>query len=466
MKEVKSADAQKITREEEKEFLESLQRRSMSERIRELGAFLMQKMGTEMPRGMRKFTWHPSLDTDGNDSAPRRTPERRLPDGTPGMDNARYIDVDNISMDHVTLRNVSHFVPGEYVLTVNGVSVKIARGTKMDEQYDPRNGAYRVDVVPENQNFMGRFRMIDVSRNPEEYLFFWMHPFNAFGPARLTPEEQARTGLTIGIIDRYSQPQFTRRIKDSMINNKKDKRTMENMENMRLNAELEALPEAELRKLSILTGIQMDPNPMISNLYQYKSHLFEVIANTGGTLASTQLREKLLGAMKRSNSEIANTIARAFKEDILVLDGNELFLKDESGDLSQPNGLDRYIVPDHSLSIVEQWFAGKLDEHKAHDLAGLIDTLTTVATNKTNSGRHIDNDRIAAVDRAIATGTVKALNSPKHWVNTKTDEMICTWQGKYGNEDKKRDSLLEFASNYSLASLLVFLGLEVEEENV
>jgi hypothetical protein len=445
-------------------YLESLKQKGNSEKVTGVGEYLHAKMGQQVPTSSQTFTYYPRLDHNGNPEGSKMTRVTEVPDHM--RDKGYTVVTAETDADFRRLQATSHFVPGEYFLTIHGVSLSFAMGSETTQRYDPTSKAYMVDVVAKNQNFLGRVRHVDPQRDTEEYYFWWMHPMNFDSPARMELPEQKNHGLVIRMHPQYYKEQFTKRIRGNVTTKKEHLETVGNADNMRLISELNGMTEKQLRPLAILTGISLSMDPLLPLLDQYKSHLLSVVTDQSGTLVAKDRRDRLMATMNRGDERVAEVVRLAIKEGVLILDGSELYVKDEEGNTSQPHMLDRFIVPEAVIPVWEQWFAVELSDRKATALVNHLDQVGTISSNNVilASGRGVEADKIAAVDKAIANGLVVANSKPNNWVVARTNQVICSWSGV--NAEQKKKALLLLASSLSLPELLKELDIVRDDDSV
>lgn len=450
------------TREDHREFLEGLKQEGNTEKITRLGEYFHLHMGIGVPGEPQTFTYYPKLNMHGEPDGAKLIPVKDVPDHLRQGTSYNVITAET-DVDFRRMAQTSHYIAGEYTLVVNGVGITVARGEETVSRYDPASGKSMVDVVPQAQNFMGRFRNVDPRADLEHYLWLWMHPCNFDGPARLSNEEFQRFGFRVNMTQKYTRETYTVRIRANTRRRKEHQQASDNADSMQMCAEVNAMTEKEMRKLCILTDI---PSSRMSNATPerlptiYKDWLYSVINDSSGTLPALNNKTKLKAAMSRGEEHTNQVIGKAFDAGVLVLDGQEFWAVDKDGGTSQPLTLQNYIVPSAAIPVARDWLAGEIDRNRDAGLTNLIDTMTVERANSLFNGRGVDSDRAAAVDRAIAQGSVKAINNPKHWVLASTGEKICNWNGV--SDDQKRKSLLNFASSYSIPALLLQLGLSEE----
>lgn len=446
-----------MTIAEQVAYLDEVKRMGNAEKILAVGRYFLAKMGLPEPSEPQTFTYSPRYDANGNDATPKRPHVPYQPDGILQKVNTKPAD----SQFSRQMDTANH-IEGEYLLTIHGVSLNMARGTETIVSYDQATNKQVVNVIPETQNFKGRIRTINPRQDMEQYMFFWMHPRNFDSPARLSPDKQEAYGLKVAMISKYYMPTQPARIRSNVTYKAEHKQTMDNADNLRISAELARKTERDLRTLAKLTNIPAtkmaagDPSNMRA---VYEGYLYEVINGKHGH----EFRTRLMTAMHRGDDETLKTVKEAFKKGILVVEDGEFFISD-GGNLSQPLTLIKYILDPAAAGQESEWLAMEIEYRKDSPLTHFLDDkMVEVDKASVTSGRDVTKDAIEAVDRAIATGTVIATKKPNNWILAKTGETICSWSGTPGHPSQQRKSLLEFASSMTLPTLLLNLGL-VEEE--
>jgi hypothetical protein len=424
-----------------------------SERVRELGDYILQRMGLELPRRMVTFTYA-HYGTNGEVIAPERVPLQHNVNVPPGMKQQKGTS----SADTFDTTNQ---IEGEYQIFVNGVPFQLARGREDGSILHPVTNKQMVVVIPETQNIFGKHRQVDPMEDPEHYLWLWMHPRNVGAPCNMSRQEMAKIGIDIRKTGKFLTPNGSPKIKANAGTEARHKAIETTNETGRLTVKVANLNDIDLKRMALATGVRpleiaddSVPMPQV-----YRSHLYNVLNDNTGMKASVERRAKLVTMLDGGDGFYKKIIDKAISIGALVQDGTEFYLV-EDGVQSQPDVLARYVVAPEQVEFAADWLSMKLEHDKRENLIHIIDVASTKMSNATYGGREASNDAVAAIDRAFFLGKlveVQTLNKGNGNWQLEDGTVLCTWKGM--SKDDKRKSLMAWASSISLPALLATLGL-------
>lgn len=455
---ITAMEAAKGSEAQKRAFLQQCADMGNNDRVTAVGEFLHHAFGVRIPTRVVTFTWS-RYDHNGDDTVQSRLPVQYRPQGVPPNLQLAVQKAGNERK-----RTVPAQVQGDYTLTVNGITLVFARGSKETTDFNVKLSRHVVNVEPETQVLKGRARQVDPYRDLVQYFFFWMHPANVDSPARFSPDAMTAAGVRIGMPEYWMRAHVVPTIRMGVRDRARSKVVQEDADTVHLSANISKADEPTLKSWARRTNIRITDYPTEKPLADiYRSHLFKVLTDRSGTQESTQNRNILKALMDRSEDHTLNVVRKAVKHQALVLDGGD-WLVDKGGGLLPCDELVRYMVAPADEPVAVEWLATQLDRHRATDVIAMLDTMGTAAQNKELNGREVSTSIDDALKDAVATGKVVAIQHPedrrKIWVNRRQEE-ICGWKGV--SADQKLQSLRLWASSHSEAVVLATINAAADE---
>lgn len=454
-----------------KEFgdrLDALVKKGNAERIVGIGSILLEVMGMEVPRSQQTFLYD-RYNSAGMQIAEGRKNIGFAPPGTP-RDQVRNVRTSVIPGHHASRGlPTSNYIEGEYLLTINGRTFMLARGDESTETYDPVNGATVVNIKPKAQNFPQKARVVNPIHDTEHWMWLWMHPRNVDSPARLCAEGMpffdkfADAGITLKMSSFYYESYNTPLIKANSRENAIAAKIGDDNDAVRYTTKIGTLKPDQLKALSLASGIVMsDMDRTVSKEDLYRSHLYRVVTYSGTDEAGTRNRDKIRALLNGGDDYHAKVVQDAAECGALVEDNGEFFIVGLDGSHSQPEYLDFYTVPPHSRENAMGWLAAEIEYKRDDKLLNAIDMAANEHKNRAYGNREVKPDAVSAIDHAIATGRLKAVETTKGKGNWTLEDgtVVCEWKGFA--KEQQRKFLMTWASSFSVPALLAQLGI-VEE---
>lgn len=430
------------------------------DRIRAVGEFLSIVCKVPIPSRPVTFNWGKYNKVSGSNTTSPRNPVQYQPPGLPkGV---------QVAIGKVQPARGGCQVEGEYVLTIDGVSLHFALGEKTTTEFSPKLGRNIVRTPPEMQWFRQRSRTVDPFTNLMEYLFFWMHPTNVGSPARMSPDEQKAAGIKVDMEAKYMHSHVLPTISSGIQKKQREAEVATSNEAIAMSTKVRGADTETLKRWSKATGFNSGLYVGIENESDaFRDHLHKVINDKSQTVLSASRLDKLRTMMEEGLDTTRGLVMDAIELGILVMDDLEWYAdrKDDKGPVPF-TPLARYMVPDTQAEVCGDWLCIELDRRRDQKAIAAIEALMGEANHRKVAGdRTVAPDIEAAVLRAIADGTVKVVTSPTggaYWQNSTGGEICQVRNGKGITPQMKTDTLLAWASSVSRATVLANIG-QIEE---
>lgn len=441
--------------EDRQAYLRSLQQVGNDERIMKCAEYIMGILGHKMPTRPTEFKYG-RWENNGN-IVPIRQNVPYVPPGVPSTYSSRVLTttVSDQQMRH--MENTSNYIAGEYTLTVDGIDLSFARGEYKQER-DPETKRMVINVVPVHQNFPSKFKVVDPQASPVEWMWLYMHPANTECPGRIPLKEQRAAGITVRMIDKYYLAYNLPNIKMDVELSAKAKEVHAGSEAVELSAKIMELDAVRLKEVARATGCvpsEMDMSMPLVDVY--RAHLHKVLNDNSGLQGAEARKATLRVMLKGAKDFYAGGVERAVRAGVLFEEDGEWFLRDADGGHSQPHTLERYLIP-QGCEVAAEWLAAEMDRNRDDQLLAIIEEATRVS-GKVPGKREATDDAIAAIDRAIATGTIERVPLGQNrweWRNRNGDSLGLA---NGTTKEQHRKHLVLYAASVSLPTLLMALGL-------